>query len=69
LEVPIEEIKEEDADCSVNQYFENVSGNHIGSNNNYCNIPEFLLENQQKYINLLLEKIEELEKKVTEQNQ
>jgi len=61
FEVPVEDIKEDDTEFKVNQYFENVSGNQVGS---YCNVPEFLLENQQKYINILLEKIEELEKKV-----
>jgi transcriptional regulator with XRE-family HTH domain len=40
----VEQIKEE-ADCSISQYFDNVSGNYIGSNNNYCNIPEYLLDN------------------------
>jgi transcriptional regulator with XRE-family HTH domain len=61
LGVPVEEIKEDDIECNVNQYFSDVSGNYIGNNNHYCNIPIFLLENQQKYIEMLLKKIEKLE--------
>ena len=60
LEVPVEEIKEDDTECAVNQYFDNSSGNYIGSNNNYCNVPEFLLENQQKYIKKLEEENQHL---------
>ena len=57
LSVEVEEIKEEDGK-SISQHFENVTGSYIGSNNNYCSIPEFLLENQKEYIELLKKEIE-----------
>ncbi|MDR0829068.1 MAG: helix-turn-helix domain-containing protein [Prevotellaceae bacterium] len=66
LSVPVEDIKEEEKENVINHSFDNVSGNYnyIGSNNNYCNVPEYLLDNQQNYINMLLEKITELENQV-----
>jgi cell division protein FtsB len=42
------------------QNFDNSSGNYIGNNNNYCNVPEFLLETQKDYIGLLKEENERL---------
>ena len=57
LTVSVEEIKDDDIE-SNNQYFDNVSGNFIG--NNYCNVPESLLETQQKYIRKLEEEIQQL---------
>ncbi|GHT76445.1 hypothetical protein FACS189413_17400 [Bacteroidia bacterium] len=53
----IEEIKEE-TEGVINQYFDNISGNYIGSNNNYCNIPEFMLQSQQEYIEMLKQEIQ-----------
>lgn len=64
LNVEVEEIKEEDRE-SIHQNFENNNGNYIGSNNNYCNIPEFILENQQDYINILKEEVKSLKEKIT----
>ena len=63
LNVNVEEIKEEDKD-TINQNFENNTGKYIGSNNVYCNIPEFILENQQDYIKSLKEKIKTLQDKI-----
>lgn len=46
LNVEVEEIKEEE-NKNISQHFENVTGSYIGSNNNYCNVPKFLLENRK----------------------
>ncbi|MGE6397130.1 helix-turn-helix domain-containing protein [Chryseobacterium scophthalmum] len=62
LEVDVEEIKENSEQTNVMQNFDNSSGNYIGNNNNYCNIPEYILENQKEYINLLKEENERLKK-------
>ena len=35
------------------------------SNNNYCNVPKFLLENQKEYIELLKKEIESLKVKLS----
>ncbi|MXS73056.1 helix-turn-helix domain-containing protein [Flavobacteriaceae bacterium W22] len=59
LEVDVEEIRENDANSMMNS-FDNSSGNYIGNNNNYCNIPEYILENQKDYITLLKEENERL---------
>lgn len=60
LEVDIEEIKENNEAANVMQNFDNSSGNYIGNNNTYFNIPEYILENQKDYINLLKEENERL---------
>jgi hypothetical protein len=62
----VEEIKEENVECAESHYFDNVSGSYVGSNNNYCNIPEYLLENQQEYIKMLKQKISDLEGKLNQ---
>jgi len=62
LEVDIEEIKENNEAANVMQNFDNSSGNYIGNNNTYFNIPEYILENQKDYINLLKEENERLKK-------
>ncbi|MNU15610.1 helix-turn-helix protein [compost metagenome] len=62
LEVDVEEIKENSEQTNVMQNFDNSSGNYIGNNNNYCNIPEYILENQKEYINLLKEENERLKR-------
>ena len=66
--VPVDEIKDDESDKTINQYFDNVSGNYIGSNNNYCNIPEYMLENLQKYIVRLEAEIETLKAEKTKLN-
>ncbi|WP_223600420.1 helix-turn-helix domain-containing protein [Chryseobacterium sp. GVT01B] len=63
LEVPVEEIYEEEEAKLINNFENNTDSNNIGtisnnetatvSTNYYCNIPEFLLENQKDYIELL----------------
>ena len=66
LEVEIDDIKEIDKENSINQNFENITGNYVGSNNVYCNIPEYILQNQQEYIGILKKEIQDLKAKITE---
>jgi transcriptional regulator with XRE-family HTH domain len=60
LDVDVEEIRENSEATNMIQSFDNSSGNYIGNNNNYCNIPEYILENQKDYISLLKEENERL---------
>ncbi|WP_341456369.1 helix-turn-helix transcriptional regulator [Chryseobacterium gleum] len=64
LEVSVEDIREEKAatviqNLTFNDSSSNTS-NQSGNYNQYCNIPEYLLDNQQEYINLLKEQIKAL---------
>lgn len=65
LDVSIDEIKETERTFSF-QYDNSTFHDHSGSNVNYYNIPNSLIENLQEYINLLKEEIrllkEEIEK-------
>jgi transcriptional regulator with XRE-family HTH domain len=79
LETEVEEIKETSDNKNITNYFENTitSNNGSISGNYYCNVPEFLLENQKELIEmlkkenrqkdteieLLKKRIEELEKR------
>lgn len=80
LKTEVEEIKETDENKYTNNYFENtVTSSSFGNVGGtfYCNIPEFLLENQKELIEmlkkenrqkdteieLLKKRIEELEKR------
>ncbi|ASE60631.1 helix-turn-helix transcriptional regulator [Chryseobacterium indologenes] len=62
LDVSVEDIKEERAATVVQNLTFNDSSsntsNQSGNYNQYCNIPEYLLESQQEYIKLLKEQIE-----------
>lgn len=62
LDVSVEEIKEERTATVVQNLTFNDSSsntsNQSGNYNQYCNIPEYILENQQEYIKLLKEQIE-----------
>ncbi|MGE8553176.1 MAG: helix-turn-helix domain-containing protein [Chryseobacterium jejuense] len=60
LDVSVEDLKEEKPATVVqNLTFNDSSTNsQSGNYNQYCNIPNYLLENQQEYINLLKEQIE-----------
>jgi transcriptional regulator with XRE-family HTH domain len=64
LNVPVEDIKEEDTPHQIINNFDSNEGSYFGSNNYFYNIPEFLLENQQDYINLLKQEIEELKERI-----
>ncbi|MCE4063653.1 helix-turn-helix domain-containing protein [Chryseobacterium gleum] len=64
LEVSVEDIREEKAatviqNLTFNDSSSNTS-NQSGNYNQYCNIPEYLLDNQQEYINFLKEQIKAL---------
>ena len=48
----VEDIREEDNFTTVNNY-EDHSGNYSESNNYFYNIPEFIMKNQQDYIEML----------------
>ncbi|WP_345207947.1 helix-turn-helix transcriptional regulator [Chryseobacterium ginsengisoli] len=61
LEVPIDEIKVENAKISF-QYDNSTFQDHAGSNINYSNIPDFFIETQKKYIDKLEKEIEGLRK-------
>ncbi len=56
LEVPVEEIYEEEEAKLINSFDNITSSSGFGNNiqgNYYCNVPEFLLENQRDYIEIL----------------
>ncbi|MCC3213657.1 helix-turn-helix domain-containing protein [Chryseobacterium sp. X308] len=65
LNTSVEDIKEDDA-ANIHQVnnYDNISGNYSASNNYFYNIPEFLFQNQQEYINLLKKEIQELTKRI-----
>ena len=52
----VEEIREEESITTINNY-DNQSGNYSASNNYFYNIPEFIMRNQQDYIEMLKEEI------------
>nr|WP_209785090.1 helix-turn-helix transcriptional regulator [Chryseobacterium sp. PvR013] len=60
LEVPVEDIKEEKTSQIQHNDKPTLNDNSSINYNQYCNIPEYLLENQQEYINLLKEQIKAL---------
>ncbi|MBL1220490.1 helix-turn-helix transcriptional regulator [Chryseobacterium sp. L7] len=55
LEIPLEEIYEDDEVRQINHFDNNSNSNNIGnvSGNYYCNVPEFLLESQRELIEIL----------------
>ncbi|MDR4954666.1 helix-turn-helix transcriptional regulator [Chryseobacterium sp. ES2] len=64
LDVSVEDIREEKTatviqNLTFNDSSSNTS-NQSGNYNQYCNIPEYLLENQQEYITFLKEQIKAL---------
>ncbi|MDF2933450.1 MAG: helix-turn-helix protein [Chryseobacterium sp.] len=69
LDVEVDDIKETDRENSINQNFENVTdikNSYVGSHNIYCNVPEYLLANQQEYINILKKEIDDLKEKIAQ---
>ena len=64
LNTTVEDIKDDDYSHQVINNYDNQSGNYVGSNNYFYNIPDFVLDNQQDYINLLKERIQKLEEEV-----
>ncbi|QIY91897.1 helix-turn-helix transcriptional regulator [Chryseobacterium gallinarum] len=61
LETNVEEIKETDPNKNITNYFENTitSNNGSISGNYYCNVPEFLLESQKEFIEMLKKEIQQ----------
>lgn len=66
LDVKVDEIKEEkEASVIQNLTFNDSSSNtQSGNYNQYFNIPEYILENQQEYIKILKEQIDSLKREV-----
>ncbi len=67
LDVSVEDIKEEKALQTQNQNSTLNDNSSLNDNasinyNLFCNVPNYLLENQQEYINLLKEQIKALKK-------
>jgi len=60
----VEDIKEEDNATTINNY-DNCSGTYVADNNYIYNIPEFIMKNQQDYIEMLKEKIHRLEEEIS----
>ncbi|WP_223601669.1 helix-turn-helix domain-containing protein [Chryseobacterium sp. GVT01B] len=67
LEVPVEEIYEEEDPKPIFN-FDNITGSSgFGNNVNgnlYCNVPEFLLENQRDYIEHLKKENQRLQEEI-----
>lgn len=53
LDVEVENIKENSEAPNIMNNFDNSSGNFGNNTNNYYNVPDFLLQSQQEYIDLL----------------
>ncbi|WP_374464186.1 helix-turn-helix domain-containing protein [Chryseobacterium sp.] len=66
LDVPVEDIYEEEEARQINNFENNTNSNNIGtvSGNYYCNIPEFLLENQRDYIEHLKKENQRLQEEI-----
>ncbi|MCE4067053.1 helix-turn-helix domain-containing protein [Chryseobacterium gleum] len=74
LDVPVEDIYEEEDAKQINNFENNTNSNNIGtlsnneigtvSGNYYCNIPEFLLENQRDYIEHLKKENQRLQEEI-----
>ena len=60
----IQDIKEEDSITTIYNY-DNYSGNYSASNNYFYNIPEFIMKNQQEYIEMLKEEIKRLKEELS----
>ncbi|PRB06203.1 transcriptional regulator [Chryseobacterium sp. MYb7] len=66
LEVPVEEIYEEEEAKQINHFENNTNSNNIGnvSGNYYCNVPEFLLESQRELIEMLKKENQRLQEEL-----
>ena len=61
LEVPVDDIYEEDFPQQIINNYDN-QGSYAGSNNYFRNIPDFILNNQQDYIEMLKKENQNLQK-------
>jgi len=61
LDTRVDEIRETDPNKNIINYFENTitSNNGSISGNYYCNVPEFLLESQKEFIEMLKKEIQQ----------
>ncbi|GHS96020.1 hypothetical protein FACS189421_00380 [Bacteroidia bacterium] len=59
----VDDIKEEDNNITTIYNLDNNSGNYSASNNYFYNIPDFIMKNQQEYIEMLKEEIKSLKEK------
>ncbi|HBV17766.1 helix-turn-helix transcriptional regulator [Chryseobacterium carnipullorum] len=66
LEVPVEEIYQEEEAKQINHFDNNTNSNNIGnvSGNYYCNVPEYLLESQRDLIQILKKENQRLEEEL-----
>ncbi|UZT97751.1 helix-turn-helix transcriptional regulator [Chryseobacterium fluminis] len=64
LDTTVEDIKEDDSVVHQINNYDNQSSNYSASNNYFYNIPEFIFQNQQEYINLLKKQIEALQEEI-----
>lgn len=66
LEVPVEEIYQDEEAKQINHFDNNTNSNNIGnvSGNYYCNVPEFLLESQRDLIEILKKENQRLEEEL-----
>lgn len=66
LDVPLEEIYEDEETKQINHFENNTNSNNIGnvSGNYYCNVPEFLLESQRDLIEFLKKENQRLEEEL-----
>ena len=60
LDVSVDDIREDKNSLIQHNDQPTLNDNSSINYNQYCNIPEYLLENQQEYINLLKEQIKTL---------
>jgi transcriptional regulator with XRE-family HTH domain len=60
----VEDIKEEEDYITTIYNYDNYSGNYSASNNYFYNIPEFMMKNQQDYIEMLKEEIRNLKEEI-----
>lgn len=61
LDTNVDDIKESGSSKNITNYFENTitSNNGSISGNYYCNVPEFLLESQKEFIEMLKKEIQQ----------
>lgn len=66
LKTEVEEIKENNDNQKVTNYFENTitSNNGSISGNYYCNVPEFLLESQKELVEMLKKEIRQKDSEI-----
>ncbi len=64
LEVPLEEIYEEEEAKNINNFNNNTIDVGNVNGNYYCNVPEFLLESQRELIEILKKENQRLEEEL-----